>query len=191
MTGMVRHIIIFLFLSLSVTTAYSADAIYINTKKITEYIKTISQRPASDKRNIPAEMVNRIESIDGFIQGNIILWDTLGREERKKRIRDFDRMLEELYRLRPAKPSPDNKQIKNELDGQISIILSDIMKKGGIHVLLEIDKGEDTPAGAVDATDDVISGITRYIENCGCIEGQGASPFDLTSYRTGLINRRC
>lgn len=188
MINILRHIIfLFIFLSVNATAVFCADAVYVNNEKIRDYIETLSQghKSGGDKN---ADILKKTESIDGFIQGNIILWDTLAVDERKKRIKDFKKMLEGFYKT--AKESADAERIgiRNEFSESASLIVRDIMKAKKIHVMLETDKKENISSGIVDITEDVIAELARYAKNKSASGAQEIEDVDSILYKIGYIN---
>lgn len=185
-----RHIVLlFIFLSVNANAALSAETVYINSRRVDDYIETLSQghKSGGDKN---ADILKRMESIDGFIQGNIILWETFTVDERKRRIKDFEAMLKGFYRdYKTAKESSDAERIsmRNEFTDRVSLIIKDIMTRNKTHVILEINKKEDMLSGAVDITDNVIEELTRYAKNKRAEGAQEITDADSILYRLGYI----
>ncbi|MBI5892907.1 MAG: hypothetical protein HZB79_04540 [Deltaproteobacteria bacterium] len=183
-----RHIVLlFIFLSVNANAALSAETVYINSRRVDDYIETLSQghKSGGDKN---ADILKRMESIDGFIQGNIILWETFTVDERKRRIKDFEAMLKGFYRdYKTAKESSDAERIsmRNEFTDRVSLIIKDIMTRNKTHVILEINKKEDMLSGAVDITDNVIEELTRYAKNKRAEGAQEITDADSILYRLG------
>lgn len=188
--NILRHIVLlFIFLSVNANAALSAETVYINSKRVDDYIETLSQghKSGGDKN---ADILKRMESIDGFIQGNIILWETFTVDERKRRIKDFEKMLEGFYRdYKTAKESSDAQRIniQKEFSDRVSEIIKGIMASKKTHVMLEIEKKEDTSSGAVDITEDVITELARYAKNKRAEGAQGIADANSILYRIGYI----
>lgn len=180
-------ILLFIFLSLNADYVFCADAIYVNNERIKGYIETLSQgqKSGGDKN---ADILKRMESIDGFIQGNIILWDALTVDERKKRIKDFKKALEDFYMTENRPFDAQRINIQKEFSERASLIIRDIMKAKKIHVMLETDKKENISSGIVDITEDVITEIARYAKNKTAEDVQEIEDADSILYKIGYIN---
>ncbi len=133
-----RIIVLAVFLYIGAETAFSADvaAVYVNNEKIRDYIETLSQGYKSKGEDI----IKRTASIDGFIQGNIILWETFTVDERKKRIKYFEKMLADFYKAEKGSFDAQRINMRNEFSERVSLIIKDVMKRNKTHVIVEINK---------------------------------------------------